>query len=280
MTNDLPMVRRSQPWLGTFVEIGVDRGAAAAIDAGFAIIAHLHDRMSFHSHDSDLAHLRRLRAGGVREIDPHSHAVLAMAGDLFRTSGGLFDVTVAGTLVRDGFLPKLDPGDPAAYPGGAGDIELLEDCRVRLARPTLIDLGGIAKGYAVDRAVETLREAGARHGIVNAGGDLRVFGDHAITIQVRQRDGRLGPPLTLQDRAIASSENVRSRRWRWGRMRTPHIGRGGKPVIVDQPLSIIADSCMVADAMTKVAIIDPDAAQVILDGLGGCIVGRPLLAAA
>ncbi|HEX7948684.1 MAG TPA: FAD:protein FMN transferase, partial [Phenylobacterium sp.] len=170
------MTTRCRPLLGAFVEITAPDGADAAVNSAFEAVAHVHARMSFHEADSDLGRLRRARAGDVVEVDRATAQVLRLAGELFAATGGLFDVGVGRALAEAGFLPRDGLGVLAAYPGDGGDIEVLDDTHIRLARRTLVDLGGIAKGYAVDRAMETLLAAGVPASVVNAGGDLRVFG--------------------------------------------------------------------------------------------------------
>ncbi|MFW1123225.1 FAD:protein FMN transferase, partial [Vibrio parahaemolyticus] len=75
------------------------------------------------------------------------------------------------------------------YDGTGADITVIDARRVRLARRVLVDLGGIAKGHAVDRAVAAMIAAGAPCGLVNAGGDLRGFGAMDWAIGLRDADG-------------------------------------------------------------------------------------------
>ena len=74
---------------------------------------------------------------------------------------------------------------PAADSAGWRDIELVDGNGVRFARPLRVDLGGIAKGYAVDLAVRTLQELEIDRIAVNAGGDLRIAGLQPRTIHLR-----------------------------------------------------------------------------------------------
>src|SRR5205085_8224237 len=148
-------VRRARPLLGTFVEIEA-AGAAkskmdAAIDAAFEAVAQVHRLMSFHEDDSDVSRLNR--EAWVRPIKVHAwtFGVLQAAVELHRRSEGLFDVAVAPSLQLLGLLPRLDGDLPVAVEGRSFDsIELLEGRMVRFRdRGTRIDLGGIAKGFAV-----------------------------------------------------------------------------------------------------------------------------------
>jgi thiamine biosynthesis lipoprotein len=220
--------------------------------------------MSFHDEGSDLARLRRAPAGSITKVDPATATVLRFAMQLYEQSGGLFDVTVGRKLVRSGFLPKPEVGHLNRFCGSADDINFVGPCEIHQNKPSLIDLGGIAKGFAVDQAVEALVTAGVSGGIVNAGGDLRIFGDFAQTVVLRCGDGRGIEIAGLSDIAIASSENSHQRRRIGGMPLTPHIGPSGEALVINTLVSVAAESCMVADAMTKVAMIDPDLADRLL----------------
>jgi thiamine biosynthesis lipoprotein len=262
------MATRCQPLLGTFVEITAEDGAA--IDAGFAAIARVHRLMSFHAEDSDLARLRREPAGMAVAIAPETADVLRLALELYHESGGVFDVAVGARLVRSGFLPCPDGVDPAACDGTSADLEVTGDGRAVCHRPLLIDLGGIAKGFAVDRAVAAMRAAGARGGLVNAGGDMRAFGPRAFVVEIRRADGRIQQNTILRGRALASTDNGGTRRRRWGRLVTPHI-RFGRAIRSHGVTSVVAPDCATADALTKVALADRALAERMLARRGGFV---------
>lgn len=265
------MLTRCRPLLGTFVEITVPGEAASSIDAAFAAMAHVHARMSFHEPGSDLARLREAAPGVAVTVAPETVQVLRIAGDLYDASGGLFDVTVGRELVRGGFLPR-PPGIGRSRNWGTGaDIEIVDDEHVRCMRPVLIDLGGIAKGYAVDRAVESLRRTGVAEGLVNAGGDLRMFGGRPWPVALRDADGQVRREVELADCAVATSANRSGRRRRWARVVTPHIGFDRKAIVCKERVTVVADRCVTADAMTKIAMADHDLAQRLLAGCGGYV---------
>jgi thiamine biosynthesis lipoprotein len=258
-------VRRAKPLLGTLVEIAVPAGDYDAHESGFEAVAAIHRLMSFHEPGSDLARLRNCMAGQTARVSAHTVTVLRAALDLHTLSGGIFDATVGRELVRAGFLPRDDVIHLTRFPGRMEDIEILDDRHVRLGRRMLIDLGGIAKGYAVDRAVDALIGLGVPSGIVNAGGDLRLFGQADQPIMLRNGPGELIDAGEFTDCAIATSSNLHSRRHRRGETATPHIGPSGRPVRIDGLVSVMASSCMIADAMTKVAMVDVERANALLE---------------
>ncbi len=264
-------MQRARPWLGTLVEICVDglaeADAVAAIDAAFAEIAAIHRCMSFHEPDSDLAHLHRVPVGSAVQVDPHTWNVVQAALLFAAESRGCFDPTIAAQLVAWNFLPRpLDnrEPDPAA---SWRDIELLPDSQVCLRRALWIDLGGIAKGYAVDCAIHILRNAGAMAGTVNAGGDLAVFGAAAQTVHVRDPRAPQNalPLLELRDAAVATSAGYFERRRAATGWLGSHVhGNHRRAVGTHSSVSVIAPSCMHADALTKIVLADARVAAKLL----------------
>lgn len=201
------MIRRCRPWLGTFVE--VECAGLTQAEAAFAAIAQIHQLMSAHDPASELS---RINCEGHR----HAVPVSALTADILRRaqrwaqlSGGAFDIVRGGrdSLARGALLRHL--GQPAPDPNADWSAVCLEGNRVSLERPACLDLGGIAKGYAVDLAIAAMRGAGAASGLVNAGGDLRVFGDHPRSIAVPDPQSRQ-PLVTiaLENAALATSAGL------------------------------------------------------------------------
>lgn len=254
-------MRRAQPWLGTLVEVAVRDSEAletehvnTAVDAAFSAIATVHRLMSFHSDSSDVSRINSAEPGQIIAIDPWTWAVLDAASRVSLASEGLFDVTVAPLLVKAGLLPAQSSAAPQFATHRC--LQLLPNCKLQLQAPVWIDLGGIAKGFAVDQAVQALMNAGIKAGAVNAGGDLRVFGSQSEPLHVRhpQSPERLLPIATLTQCAAATSAGY------------PHKDEAAsKAGVHAHPLhgvlelhrcsvTVIAPTCMVADALTKVVL--------------------------
>ena len=253
--------RRLRPLLGTFVEIRVraedGMEARAAIESGFAAVARVHALMSFQETSSDVARLNaRARTGAVR-VHPWTRHVIAAALDFSRASGGDFDCAVAPVLVRHGPRPKTVSGAEPA--GNWRDIELLDECRIRFARPLAIDLGGIAKGFAVDRAIEAIHGfGGVSAAAVNAGGDLRLFGPEESPIYVRDPVAPQQLVLVgmLRDGALATSAAPFGKSGGAQLDRSPFIDpRTRQPVRPAASVSVIAPDAITADALTKPVLL-------------------------
>jgi thiamine biosynthesis lipoprotein len=264
-----PVTERAQPWLGTLVSIRVEglsvSWAHRAIDKAFQEVATVHRLMSFHEMSSDVS---RLNQDGARQpVSVHAYTleVLKLALEIAARSDGVFDVSVGAELVKWGLLPR-PAGGPDAAAGTWRDIEVRRDGRVTFLRPLWIDLGGIAKGYAVDRAVECLRTWGASQAVVNAGGDLRAHGPRKerVGLKVEPWDDSV-PVVEVRDGSVASSSGHRNRRWLRGRLRGPHVhGVQRCPAPTDRFVCVVAESCVVADALTKVVMAEgPRSAHVL-----------------
>jgi len=232
--------------------------AHRAIDAAFDEVAAIHRLMSFHDPRSDVS---RLNSHGYHlpvTVHPSTLDVLHWAQNLSLLSDGCFDVSVAAELVDWQLLP-VPAGAVRSPKGSWRDIELRSDGKVRFHRPLWIDLGGIAKGYAVDRATQCLRARGASFSLVNAGGDIRVAGQHAepigLDIGPDTQSTVALPVIELKDGSIASSSGHRQRRWHLGRQCGPHVdGASRTPAATDRFVCVIAEQCVMADALTKVVM--------------------------
>jgi thiamine biosynthesis lipoprotein len=258
-------VRRAQPHLGTIVEMSV-AGAPlsdmeAAVEAAFAAVADVHRLMSFHDGDSDVGRLNRTASMQPVAVHAWTFRVLETAAEVHRHSGGAFDIAVAPALQDLGLLPRWSEdrrstGDAMVT---ADAVELLENRCVRFRHPSVrIDLGGIAKGFAVDCAVDVLRRHGMPCGLVNAGGDLAAFGPHPRAIHIR--DPR--SPDRLMCRVEVMNEAMASTGGRFDPFRSDAAGQSaviapatGAPARAVHGASVRASSAMIADALTKVVMI-------------------------
>jgi len=233
-------LRRAQPWLGTLVEIGLaaDARAGHAASAAFAAVQRVQACMSRFEPLSDVCRFAALPAGGSLQVARETSELLQAASQLQQASAGLFDITQGraphGWRCAGLQLSKLDAA--AAF-----------------------DLGGIAKGYAVDCAVQVLQAHGCTAGWVNAGGDLRTFGSASLPIVLRdEAAGELRPFAQLEDGAFATScfgGGSRSQAWRDGNSIQAHA-------------SVAAPLCLWADALTKVVAVSGNARHPLLAAYG------------
>jgi len=255
-TNTQIEVRRCRPLLGTFVEIQAFGTNAAdlerAVEAAFLAIAQVHRLMSFHDPESDVSRMNRDACYKRVRVHPWTWRVLKSAQEFSRNTDGIFDVTTAEQLVKWSYLPRC-----GAQFGRSSwrDIILEAPGHVRFRRPLLIDFGGIAKGFAVDRAVEILKRKRVMAGIVNAGGDLRVFGPASQLVHLRHpaQPNRAAGAVRLRERSIATSGIYFARTKNRSRCVSPMLdGRTGRAARELISVTVAAANCMMADALTKV----------------------------
>lgn len=247
--------------LGTFIRIslqgncGEDELLTNSLRA-FAEIQRIERLLSFHDPHSELSRVNRNAYRKPVAVSPDMATVLRQALELSRFTDGHFDLTVAPTLVSLGRLP--DHGIEADRRASWLDIEL-DDRVVRFAKPLQVDLGGIAKGYAVDRALACMEPGLVAS--VNAGGDLRMQPWQEASVAIRipagdQPDGLLEVPM--QAPAVATSAAYFSEG-----EHTIVCPQTRKPIGDARSISVFAPSCMLADALTKVVFLTENSARAL-----------------
>lgn len=250
-----------RPLLGTYVVVeasGCDDGVArTAVDAAFEAIQVVQRLMSAFEPDSDVSRINARAHLETVTVHPWTADVLQLAAQIHADSDGLFDVGIAPRLAGWDMLPP----STLNYPNSTAANLRVDGQAVNCSAKTRIDLGGIAKGYAVDRAVEAALAAGARHVLVNAGGDLRVAGDAEEPIYIRdpKRPAHTVLAGRLQDGAVATSGTYYSARLHEGVTVSPIVDPATQsPLLSEMSHSVIAPRCAVADALTKVLALSGD----------------------
>jgi thiamine biosynthesis lipoprotein len=208
------MERRTFHAMGTEVDVLLDadpgREADAALGRVEPELARLEALLSRFRPDSELA---RLNAAGELDAGDELLEVVALALDARERTGGRFDPTVHDALVAAGYdrtFAELD-GSASDVSSPAGGGIRVRGRRIELDRGVRLDLGGIAKGWAVDRAVARLAAAGPC--LVNAGGDLAVSGMPAGGSWPVGLETPAGPlTLGVTEGALATTGRDR-RRW-------------------------------------------------------------------
>ncbi|MBJ7379525.1 MAG: FAD:protein FMN transferase [Polynucleobacter sp.] len=245
---------RCKPLLGTYVEItakanlqkGIkEKNLSAIIEKAFDGMNHIEKVMSFHRPDSELSEINAISHLKPIRINPLLRQVLKIAQEIYVWSDGLFNCGIGQHL--------LHPKSPCILYGGIQDIQFNKEQAVYSSKPICIDLGGIAKGFAVDHAVNTLQDFGIESGCVNAGGDLKVFGDFTKPIYIRcpQSPKALIEMGVLQNGAIATTGcyPYSSHYPSCGQLINPLSGERALSI---GSFSVIACDCTYADALTKV----------------------------
>lgn len=281
------IVRRSIPVMGTVAEIAVvpggdPDGARAAIDAAFRELRWVDRTMTRYDDTSDVGRANRHAARSDVAVEPATAHVIDRGLQWAEASGGVFDPCLAGAVALWDVKHRSEPppeervrewADRALY----RELELDRTGsrpRVRYANPDVgLDLGGIAKGYGVDRAVEALRAHGVRDALVNAGGDLYALGSSpdgdAWTIGVRSPADptRIVSTVRLRDCGVATSGDYEQYFAHGGRryhhLLDPHTGSPRRTGV--HSTTVTARNCLDADAAATTAFgADPAAARRLL----------------
>jgi thiamine biosynthesis lipoprotein len=220
---------------------------------------------------SELASLNR-HAGQPVAVSPLLYEVIATALKAAQATDGLYDPTLLRQLMAVGYersFATLAPQLPAAagLPGpGGGWRRIAVDHRhrsVTLPAGVGLDLGGIAKGMAVDAAVSCLRTLGADAALVNAGGDLAVHGclpgGTAWPVMV---EGRAAPQVVLLQRGALATSGIARRHWQQGQQGRHHLldPRTGLPAQSGLwAVTVVAARCVQAEvAATAAFVLGPE----------------------
>jgi thiamine biosynthesis lipoprotein len=249
---------RCRALLGTFVEISIDQDGDEAVNKAFAAVKQVQDLMGFHHPLSELSQINRWAHQVSLKIHPWTAQVLVIAKEVHKQSNGLFNCGIGHRLVSAGLLPRHI--NLSQYElGDIEDIHFTYPQTLRASKPVCLDLGGIAKGFAVDKAVESLMADGIKSGCVNAGGDLRVFGQSPRSIQIRNpmAPKELIDIGSLQNGAIATSGLYFSNRDQEQSHIINPFAQDESEVHINfsDSYSILANECVYADALTKVLVL-------------------------
>ncbi len=255
------MERRTFHAMGTEVELLLDVTRSAesrdALDRVEVEFERLEALLSRFRPDSELSALNRR---GVLDAGPELVEVTRLAVEARTRTAGLFDPTVHDALVAAGYDRTFDevaPDGPAAAPRRCGGDVSLDGSRIEIERGFRLDLGGIAKGYAVDRAARML--VGTGPCLVNAGGDIACYG-RRWPVGVETADGQV--TLELDRGAIATSGRDR-RRWRRNGTEAHHlIDPGtGTPAGGDfLRVTVVANTAVEAEVLAKAIFLGAPAA--------------------
>jgi FAD:protein FMN transferase len=244
--------------MGTDVELLVrpsNGGASDAFDLVEAECERLEQIMSRFRPDSELSQLNR--AGALEASAELAHVIeLALAARA--QTAGLFDPCVHDALVAAGYdrtfaeVP-LEGADTAWVEAICGGGVVVNGRRVELEDGAKLDLGGIGKGYAAERAADILAAAGPC--LVDAGGDLAVRGEDAWPVGVETGKGVV--TLALERGALATSGSDRRRWTRGGEERhhliDPRTGRSAESDILR--VTAFADDAVQAEVLAKILFL-------------------------
>ncbi len=279
-------LRREEAIMGTriYVELWAEDAAAgnAAIDAVMASMRHIDELMSHYRPESELSRINAHAAEAPVTVDPELFDVIRESIHYSEITEGAFDITYASVGYLYDYRNRIRPSEAeirAKLPGVNYRFLKLDPAHhgVGFARPGMrIDLGGIAKGYAVDRGIRILQARGVAHAIVTAGGDSRIIGDRLgrpWVVGIRHPDDpkRVITRIPLVDSAISTSGDYErffdEDGVRYHHIIDPHTGHSASKV---RSATILGPTAIETDGLSKTAfVLGPEKALKILERIPG-----------
>ncbi len=270
---------RCQPLMGTFVVVKIkdigqeeqltkdrEKFYQYIISIVFSEMKQVQSLMSFHDMDSDVSRINQISLAKKYmniEVHPWTLEVLQIAKDLFIQTGGSFDCGIGNHLMAWGLLPGQMSEEEYLYMQRSclASILIENQAQIRLIGPVMLDLGGIAKGYAIDRGIQVLSRFGIERALINAGGDIRSLGPEQELISLRDvRDQSTYSPLgKIQDEALAVSSTSFCKK-NIGNRHISHLVNPLSGQSIDDLWTYVvkAPSCVIADGLTKALAVDKD----------------------
>jgi thiamine biosynthesis lipoprotein len=252
--------------MGSDAHVIVVGGDDNLLDLAVSVIEDLERRWSRFLDDSEISELNR-RAGNFVAVSEETIVLIQRAMEAWRLTGGAFEPTVLGAMVRAGYDRSFELLGPTPAAGnsllgiGVADIQIEGDC-VRLPAGTGFDPGGIGKGLAADMVCAEMLAAGADGVCINLGGDVRVCGmgpgEKGWTVAV-EHPWSVEPLVLLgvADGAIATSTTLR-RRWQTGGETRHHLidPQTGLPSDTDLTLAtVVAAEGWMAEVLAKAVLL-------------------------
>lgn len=277
---------RDEAIMGTAIHVELwseDRAAAtAAIDAVIDEMHRIDASMSPYKESSELSRLNRDAARQPVEVSAELFDLLERSVAFSELSAGAFDITYASAGHLYDYRKRIRPTEAALAVARAAigyrHLQMDRSARtVRFAREGVrVDLGGFAKGYAVDKGAAILAQHGVRHAAVAAGGDSRMLGDRRgrpWTVGVRdpRRDGEVVALLPLEDTAVSTSGDY-ERYFDDGDERCHHLidPRTGRSPHAVHSVTVIAPDGLTSEALSKtVFVLGVEQGMPIVESLPG-----------
>lgn len=265
-SNEQKTFKRTQILLGTVVEIQVrdedEQKAENAITQAFEEVKRIDDLFTTYNEESPVWKINN-SSDTLIKVDDEIYDLLLLCDSVTRLSDGCFDVSLDNLTKAWGFysdnphLPTKTAIDSALNLSGWNNIQLKEN-QIFIRRKNVgLNFGAIAKGYAVDKAIDVLKKSGIKEALVNAGGEISAFGnDWLIGIQHPREINSIIKKLKLRDISVATSGDY-EQYFEVDGIRYHHIidPKTGIPSRGLQSVSVINKSNAFADALATAVFV-------------------------
>jgi FAD:protein FMN transferase len=275
-------MERTEAIMGTrcYVQLWADDPAKGneALDAVMAELRRIDNLMSHYKPDSQLSQINARANQQPVQVDKELFDLIKLSTHYSQITEGAFDITYASVGYLYDYPRHIRPTEEQirqALPAVNWRNMLLDEEHhtVRFEHPGMrIDLGGIGKGYAVDRGVEILKARGFTHAVVTAGGDSRIIGDHMgrpwlVAIRHPDNPKKVVTRIPLSDAAMSTSGDY-ERYFDENGVRYHHIidPRTGHSASKVRSATVIAPTATQTDGMSKTAfVLGPEKALEIIN---------------
>ncbi len=255
--------------------------ARKALHEAEVALRDVESRMSVYIERTELYNFNAAAAGVKCPLSPPTMEVLQASRQVYKDSGGAFDITVFPLIKlwkqagKDNRLPVEQEIADARKASTWDQVELLDSAAVKRGDKVSVDLGGIAKGYAADRAATVMMALNVRGGVVDVGGNIRCFGatpgggPWPVDIQdpFHVSDAQIIATLSLNDAGVCTSAHYNRYTVINGKAYTHIIDPNtGYATAAVASVTVVARTAMMADAWsTALSVLGPAG----LDRVGG-----------
>lgn len=266
-------VKKTQFLFGTVVDVTViakTKSDRSAIDMAFSAMRDIDDKVSIYNVHSEISNVNQNAGLSEVKVSDDTFNILERAYKLSQLTDGAFDVSIGSIVSLWGFgttKNKIPSDNEIAEKLPLINYEKIildhTNKTVKLADKGMkVDLGAIAVGYAVDKAVNVLKEKGVKNALVNGGGEIYAFGSPPkksawrVGIQHPRKPNAILGTIDLKDKAISTSGDYESY-FEVNGKRYCHIlnPKTGKPVENIMSVTVVADNTTDADALSTAIMV-------------------------
>lgn len=265
-SDEIKTIKRTQILLGTVVEIQVrdadEKKVEDAISKAFAEVIRIDDLFTTYNEESLVWKLNNT-TDSIIYVDPEIYNLIVLCDSITKLSNGSFDVSLDnltkawGFYTDDPHLPSKEAIDSALSLSGWENIKLLDRNRIEKKKGVGLNFGAIAKGYAVDKAIDVLKRSGVAQALVNAGGEISVIGnDWIVGIQHPRAINSIIKKIKLDGYTVATSGDY-EQYFEVDGVRYHHIldPKAGYPSRELQSVTIINKSNTFADGLATAVFV-------------------------
>ncbi|MBK7631706.1 MAG: FAD:protein FMN transferase [Ignavibacteriales bacterium] len=264
--NETKTIKYTQILLGTVVDIQVrdddEKKAEDAITQAFAEVKRIDDLFTTYNEESPVWKIN-YSTDSIISVDPEIFSLIVLCDSITKISDGCFDVSLDDLTKTWGFdsdnphLPSQSEIDSALIKSGWQKIKAVGNNQVIKTGIVGLNFGAIAKGYAVDKAMNVLRKSGLKEALVNAGGEISALGNNwVVGIQHPRETNSIIKKLKLNNYTVATSGDYEQYFEKDG-IRYHHIldPKTGYPSKGLQSVTIISKSNAFADALATAVFV-------------------------